>query len=47
MSYQELASQLGTLGKKVADNHHRLEGIPLAKAAESLAKAASRFRIYH
>lgn len=43
MSYQELASQLATLGKKVGDNHHRLEGIPLAKAAESLAKAASRF----
>jgi hypothetical protein len=43
MSYQELANQLSALGKKVADHQQKLEGIPLAKAAESLAKAASRF----
>lgn len=43
MSYQELADQLSALGKKVADHQQKLEGIPLAKAAESLAKAASRF----
>lgn len=43
MSYDELAKQLGILEKKVAENHEKLEGIPLAKAAESLAKAALRF----
>ena len=43
MSYQELADQLSALGKKVADHQQKLEGIPLAKAAESVAKAASRF----
>jgi hypothetical protein len=43
MSYQELANQLTTLGKKVDDNQQKLEGIPLAKAAESLVKAAARF----
>ena len=43
MSYQELADQLSALGKKVADHQQKLEGIPLAKAAESLTKAASRF----
>jgi hypothetical protein len=43
MSYQDLAGQLATIGKKVADHQHKLEGIPLAKAAESLVKAASKF----
>jgi hypothetical protein len=43
MSYDELAKQLGILEKKVAENHEKLEGILLAKAAESLAKAAFRF----
>jgi hypothetical protein len=43
MSYDELAKQLGILERKVAENHEKLEGIPLAKAAESLAKAALRF----
>jgi hypothetical protein len=43
MSYHELANQLSALGKKVADHQQKLEGIPLAKAAESLVKAASRF----
>ena len=43
MSYQDLANQLSTLGRKVAENYEKLEGIPLAKAAESLIKAASRF----
>lgn len=43
MSYQDLANQMGMLGRKVAENQEKLEGIPLAKAAESLVKAASRF----
>jgi len=43
MSYQELAERLSSLGKKVGENHQTLEGIPLAKAADSLERAASRF----
>jgi hypothetical protein len=43
MSYQELAAQLGRLSRKVDESQRKLEGIPLAKAGESLAKAASRF----
>jgi len=43
MSYQELAERLSSLGKKVGENHQTLEGIPLAKAADSLVRASSRF----
>lgn len=43
MSYKELAEHLRSLGSKVADHHGHLEGISLAKAAESLEKAVMRF----
>jgi len=46
MSYEKLASELSKLGKKVADNHQKLEGIALAKAAESLERAKNRVRIF-
>ncbi len=43
MSYRELAEHLLTVGNKVATHHEELEGIMLAKAAESLGKATARF----
>ena len=43
MSYRELAEHLRTVGNKVAGHHEKLEGIQLAKAAESLAKSMVRF----
>jgi len=43
MSYKELAEHLHSLGSKVAHHHEKLEGMPLAKAAESLEKAVLRF----
>jgi len=43
MSYKELAEHLQSLGRKVINQHEKLEGIPLAKAAESLEKAVLRF----
>lgn len=43
MSYKELADHLQSLGSKVVSRHEKLEGIPLAKAAESLEKAVLRF----
>ncbi len=43
MSYKELAEHLRSLGSEVVDYHGHLEGISLAKAAESLEKAAMRF----
>ena len=43
MSYKELAEHLQSLGSKVSYNREKLEGIPLAKAAEILEKAALRF----
>jgi hypothetical protein len=45
MSYRDLAEHLTTLAKTVADNHERLEGVPLAKAADGLEKAAAKFEI--
>jgi hypothetical protein len=43
MSYKELADHLQTLGSKVDKHREKLEGIPLARAAESLEKAVLRF----
>jgi hypothetical protein len=43
MSYRELAEHLQSVGNKVAGHHEKLEGIQLAKAAESLAKSMVRF----
>jgi hypothetical protein len=43
MSYKELAEHLRSVGSKVVSHHEKLEGIPLAKAAESLEKAVLRF----
>lgn len=43
MSYHDLAKQLTGMGTKVADNQEKLEGLLLAKGAESLVKALSRF----
>jgi hypothetical protein len=43
MSYKELAEHLQSLGSKVNYNQEKLEGIPLAKAAENLEKAVLRF----
>lgn len=43
MSYRELAEHLRLVGNKVANQHEKLEGIPLAKAAEGLEKAILRF----
>jgi hypothetical protein len=43
MSYKELAEHLQSLGSKVSYNQEKLEGIPLAKAAENLEKAVLRF----
>jgi hypothetical protein len=43
MSYKELAEHLRSVGSKVASHHGKLEGNPLAKAAESLEKAVLRF----
>jgi hypothetical protein len=43
MSYKELAEHLQSVGGKVVNHYEKLAGIPLAKAAESLEKAVSRF----
>ena len=43
MSYKELAEHLRAVGSKVGSHHEKLEGIPLARAAESLEKAILRF----
>jgi hypothetical protein len=43
MSYQELAGHLHSVGSKVANHHEKMEGIPLAKAAQSLQNAILRF----
>lgn len=43
MSYLDLSTQLLTLGQKTAEYHQKLEGLPLAKAAETLEKALVRF----
>ncbi len=45
MSYIDLANLLDRLAKTVADNHARLEGKPLAKAADGLTKSATKFEI--
>jgi hypothetical protein len=43
MSYLDLASLLGGLAKTLADNHEKLDGEPLAKAASGLQKSAAKF----
>jgi hypothetical protein len=43
MSYFDLSTQLLSLGHKTAEHHEKLEGLPLAKAAEALEKALVRF----
>jgi hypothetical protein len=45
MSYLDLANLLDRLAKTVADNHEKLEGVPLAKAADGLKKSATKFEI--
>jgi hypothetical protein len=44
MNYLELSQVLLQLSQEAARHHHQLEGLSLAKAADSLAKAASRFQ---
>jgi len=43
MNYLELADLLDTLARKTARHQQQLEGLPLAKAADTLAKAAERY----
>lgn len=43
MSYKELAEHLPSLGGKVAEHHEKMEGIPLAKAAQGLQNSVLRF----
>jgi len=43
MTYLELADLLNALGLKTARHHQQLEGLPLAKAADNLARAAERY----
>jgi hypothetical protein len=43
MSYRELAEHLRSVGSKVANHHEKMEGIPLAKVAQSLQNAVIRF----
>ncbi len=43
MSYKELAEHLRSVGSKVAEHHEKMEGIPLAKAAQSLQNSVLRF----
>jgi hypothetical protein len=45
MSYMDLANLLDRIAKTVAGNHARLEGKPLGKAADGLAKSATKFEI--
>jgi hypothetical protein len=44
MNYLELSQVLLQLSQRAGQHHHELEGLALAKAADSLAKAASRFQ---
>jgi hypothetical protein len=43
MSYLDLANLLETLAKTLTDNHDKLDGAPLAKAASGLQKSAVKF----
>ena len=43
MSYQALGEHLRSVGSKVAAHHEKMEGIPLARAAQSLQNALFRF----
>jgi hypothetical protein len=43
MSYLDLSTQLLNLGQKTAEHQEKLEGLALAKAAETLEKALVRF----
>jgi len=43
MNYLELAERLNTLGRKTALHHNQLEGLTLAKAADTLARAAEKY----
>lgn len=43
MNYLELAERLETLGRKTALHQHQLEGPPLARAADTLARAAEKY----
>ena len=43
MSYLDLSTRMLVLGQKTADHHQKLEGLSLAKAAESLEKSLVRF----
>ena len=44
MNYLELSQILLRLSQTAGQHHHELEGLALAKAADSLAKAALRFQ---
>jgi hypothetical protein len=44
MNYLELSQVLLRLSQTTGQHHHELEGLSLAKAADSLAKAALRFQ---
>jgi len=43
MNYLELAGLVQSIGTKTAQHHQKLEGLALAKAAETLGKALLRF----
>lgn len=43
MSYLDLSGHLLNLGNKTAEHHQKLEGLALAKAAETLEKSLLRF----
>jgi hypothetical protein len=43
MNYQELGEYLRSMGNQVVANHEKLEGIPLARAAQSLERAVFQF----
>jgi hypothetical protein len=43
MNYLELADRLNALGRKTVLHYEQLEGLPLAKAADNLARAAERY----
>jgi hypothetical protein len=43
MNYLELADLLNTVGRKTARHHEQLEGLPLAKAADNLVRAAEKY----
>ena len=43
MNYLELADLLNAVGRKTARHHEQLEGLPLARAADNLVRAAERY----